>query len=429
MNTSPWAPRPHPDAPRGASSAPPAWTPPPPPPESRAATPPWAGDDGGRQDPNAGWSSHEAVWPRTDPGRPPAGSPPSPPGAAHPPSRPRGWGRVLGLAAVAILAAGSFVAGQALQDDTATTATAASTVAATTPTLPGAVTGDEPVAAVAAILSPSVVQIEIGGGLGSGVVYDAEKGLILTAAHVVSGASDVTLRLADGRSEAGTVVGADAASDIAVIQTDADDLTAATLALDEPVEVGQLAVAIGSPFGLDQTVTSGVISAVGRTVATPGGVVPMLQTDAPINPGNSGGALADRQGRVIGINDSIASKSGGNVGVGFAVPIDTAKAVADQLVAGEPVETGYLGVSVGQVTDGSAEGAQVVQVQPGSPAAEGGLETGDVITGIDGDAVSAPADVVAAIRTRKPGTEITLDIDRQGRSAQATVTLAEAPTR
>jgi S1-C subfamily serine protease len=270
------------------------------------------------------------------------------------------------------------------------------------------------------------VQLETQTGLGSGFVYDADGGLIMTAAHVVEGADTVTVRLADGRAVDGDVVGADAGSDIAVVRVEADGLTAAVLATGDP-EVGQLAVAIGSPFGLDQTVTSGVVSAVGRSVQTPGGAVPMIQTDAPINPGNSGGALADRTGRVIGVNDSIASESGGNVGVGFAVPIETARAVADRLVQGLPITNGYLGVSAADAS-GQQSGAQVVQVESGSPGSEAGIEAGDVITSLDGDAIASSADLVAAVRSREPGTEVTVDIDRQGDDVEVTLTLGEAPT-
>jgi len=332
------------------------------------------------------------------------------------------------LGALAVGGTGVAI-GQALGDQPERTAVTATPVAEeTTPTVPGAAGAEEPVAAVAATLGPAVVQIETGQGLGSGFVYDAGAGLVMTAAHVVDGASQVTVRLADGRSVDGTVVGADDGSDVAVVQVEADGLTAAALALDGPVEVGQLAVAIGSPFGLDQTVTSGVVSAVGRTVETPGGAIPMIQTDAPINPGNSGGALADRQGRVIGVNDSIASESGGNVGVGFAVPIATAKEVADALVAGEPITNGYLGVGAADPTDGRT-GALVQQVEGDGPAAAAGVEVGDLVTRLDDTPVESAADLVAGVRSRAPGTEVTLGIDRRGQASEVTVALGEAPVR
>lgn len=367
-------------------------------------------------------------WGRPDPGAPPP-VPPSPaPGAGPPGRRPGRAPKVAAVALVSALALGGaagagFAAGNQIGDDGV--ATVDTSAAGSTPLVPAAA-GDEPVAAVAAALGPAVVQLETGSGLGSGFVYDADEGLVMTAAHVVDGARTVTVRLADGRTVEGTVVGADDGSDIAVVRVPADGLTEAPLATEDP-QVGQLAVAIGSPFGLDQTVTSGVVSAVGRSVQTPGGAVPMIQTDAPINPGNSGGALADREGRVIGVNDSIASESGGNVGVGFAVPIATAKAVADRLVQGLPITNGYLGVSATDARDGTS-GAQVVQVEPGSPGADAGIEAGDVITSVDGTPIDGSADLVAAVRSREPGTEVTVALDRQGTASEVTVTLGEAPT-
>jgi putative serine protease PepD len=298
-------------------------------------------------------------------------------------------------------------------------------ITATTAVAPLEGDAAEPVAAVAASLSPAVVQIETSDGLGSGFVYD-DEGHIMTAAHVLGDASDVEVRLADGTSLDAKVVGTDPATDVAVIEVDPDEeeLVIAPLALNVDVQVGQLAVAIGSPFGLDQTVTSGIISAIGRTVETPGGAIPMIQTDAPINPGNSGGALADRRGRIIGINDSIATEGGGNVGVGFAIPIDTAKAVADQIVSGDQVESGFLGVSTTEVRSGDG-GAAVVNVSEGSPAAEAGFEKGDVITAIDGDRVSTVNDLVATIRSHAPGEEVTLTFERDGEEQEVTVTLSK----
>jgi putative serine protease PepD len=341
---------------------------------------------------------------------------------ARPPKAARTGLLVAGLALVAALALGGtgVAIGREIADDRSPSAGSAQVA----PTVVGSET-DEPVAAVAAALSPAVVQIETGSGLGSGFVYDAEQGYAMTAAHVVEGSQQVTVRLADGRAVDGTVLGADAASDIAVVQVDADDLTAAALATGEPVEVGQLAVAIGSPFGLDQTVTSGIVSAVGRTVETPNGAGSMIQTDASINPGNSGGALADRQGRVIGVNVSIASQGGGNDGVGFAVPIDTAVSVAERLVAGEPITNGYLGIGVADPTDGTS-GALVQQIEPGGPAEDAGLQQGDVVTSIDGDAVASASDLVAAVRSRQPGTEVTVTVDRQGQEVTLQATLGES---
>jgi S1-C subfamily serine protease len=273
------------------------------------------------------------------------------------------------------------------------------------------------------------VQLETGSGLGSGVIFDHE-GHVLTAAHVVGNANSVKVRLADGTVLDGDVVGADPATDVAVVQIQGQDAVAdlpvATLATGVKLEVGQVAVAIGSPFGLDQTVTAGVVSAVNRAVPTDGGsALGMIQTDAPINPGNSGGALADRHGRVIGINDAIRSESGGNVGVGFAIPIDTAADVAKQLIAGEPLQTAFLGVTTTDQTGGTRAGALIAGVESGSPADDAGLQQGDLVVAVDGSPIEGSTDLVAAVRSSHPGDKVTLTIVRDGQERQLDVTLGQ----
>ena len=284
-------------------------------------------------------------------------------------------------------------------------------LAAETPAPPPA---DEPVAFVAAVLRPTIVQIDTRSGLGSGFIYD-ESGLIMTAAHVVTGSTDVVVTFADGSKVDGVVVGQDPVSDVAVVSVDVDGpLPVAELALDVDLVPGQLAVAIGSPFGLEQTITAGIVSNVSRAVVGSDGTVrDLVQTDASINPGNSGGALADREGRVIGINDLIFTNSGGNDGVGFAIPITYAKQIADQLVAGNDIETPRLGVSGTDPVLGTA-GALITRVEPGSPAANAGLETGDLITAIDGDAVQSFVDLAAAVRALVPGDDVELTVLRDG---------------
>ncbi len=198
----------------------------------------------------------------------------------------------------------------------------------TTP--PSGTSGSEPLADTAARILPSVVQIETGGGLGSGFVADT-KGDILTANHVVEGASQVTVKLQDGSSVAGTVVATDPSIDVAVVRIDRTDIAPLTLADSDQVRVGQVAIAVGSPFGLDETVTSGIVSALNRTLDTgTSQQTGLIQTDTPINPGNSGGPLTDKDGNVIGINDAIASTSGQSSGVGFAIPINQAKTLLQQ---------------------------------------------------------------------------------------------------
>jgi putative serine protease PepD len=278
----------------------------------------------------------------------------------------------------------------------------------------------EPVAAVAKALLPAVVQIETPTGLGSGVVYDSD-GFILTAAHVVDGASEIVVRLADGDRVAGEVLGADPATDVAVVRASRAGLVTATLGVGAPVRVGQLAVAIGSPFGLEQTVTSGIVSAVDRAIVTQGSAVTsMIQTDAPINPGNSGGALADRQGRVIGINDAIRSDSGVNAGVGFAIPIDTAVSVAESLVRGLTPRIGFLGVSGTEPTSGRA-GALITQVSRDGPADDAGLRQGDLVTTFDGEPVASMVDLAAKVRQTEPGTLVELSVTRNGDRMQIQV--------
>jgi putative serine protease PepD len=354
---------------------------------------------------------------------------PTPPPATRPVITRKGRGAkvVAGTLAVAGLLGAGFVTRGLVDTDAptsvvaaATTTTPAVAVADPTPLVDG--DNEEPVAAVAEALGPSVVKIQTQDGLGSGVVYD-ESGLILTNAHVVAGSNRIQVVFSDGTTAEGEVLGADEANDIAVVQVAASgDLTVARLAT-EPARVGQLAVAVGSPFGLEQTVTSGVVSAVDRPVqGATNDVVGMLQTDAPINPGNSGGALANRQGEVIGINSMIFSESGENNGIGFAIPIDRAKEIADALVDGGTVARGYLGVSSTTPTGGEA-GAEIAQVEPGSPAAKAGLEVGDVIVAVDGAAIKAQGDLAVTVGTHEPGDQVSIEVLRGGSSVTVEVTL------
>jgi putative serine protease PepD len=298
-------------------------------------------------------------------------------------------------------------------------------VPVSSPAAPGQ-TGQEPAAAVARNLGPSVVQLETDSGLGSGVIYD-KNGYILTAAHVTEGSQSLTVRLFDGTALRGRVVGSDQGNDIAVVKVDRTDLRPAKLALGVDLQVGQMAVAIGSPFGLEQTVTVGVVSAKQRSLRTQdGGGLEVIQTDAPINPGNSGGALADGLGRVIGINDSIRSESGGNEGVGFAIPIDTAANSAARIVKGEPIRSGYLGVSLDTPSLGRA-GALVNTVQQGSPAEQSGLEVGDLIVQFGGKSIQSSDDLAAQIRSVSPGQRIPVKVVRGGKEQAVTVTVGQRP--
>ena len=303
----------------------------------------------------------------------------------------------------------------------------------TDPQYPAPVVSEEPVVAVAEALSPSVVLVEVnslvGFGLGSGIVWDAQNGYIVTNQHVVEGTDEVFITLSDGTRLAGEVIGGSAGHDVAVVRVDAEaaDLVAATFAPVSSVRVGQLAVAIGSPLGLAGTVTAGIVSAVRIQIqggSDPTSPVPieMIQTDAAINSGNSGGALADWQGRVIGMNTLIQTITGGSIGLGFAVPSDTVELIATRIVNGESLELGYLGIR-SEAAEGEDLGVLVAEVLPGSPAEEAGLLAGDVIVSLDSEPMHDIAELSAAIKLRRPGETVELTIRRGGDLLVATAVL------
>ncbi len=361
-------------------------------------------------------------------------APPTPPPRAPEPKSTRTTGRASGtgwlvvaavIVAMALLGAG-YLVGQAERNDqdssSGALAATSTSVGPTTPRVPAA--GEQPVVAVASALSPAVVQIQTPSGLGSGIVYDA-RGLIVTNAHVVGTATSVQVTRANGQTLSGKVVGADPSSDVAVVRVDpgSSRLTAAKLASAEPA-VGSVAVAIGSPFGLSGTVTSGVVSAVDRPLENEADVaVNMIQTDAAINPGNSGGALADINGEVIGVNAEILSQSGDNNGIGFAIPIRTAMAVAAKITAGHSLAKPVVGVAVRNDPSGAA-GAYVVTVTPGGPGAKAGLRTGDLIVSIDGTAAATSGDFVNEVMAYSPGQRATLRVERGHTTLTIEVTLA-----
>ncbi len=338
-----------------------------------------------------------------------------PPPAPPPPARRR---RVAVPLAILLLVIG-FIAGRTVSPALPPSVTGAAPEPAAPPRLVDPPSGsDEPVAAVAAVVGPAVVQLEAADGLGSGVIYDP-SGLILTAAHVVEGSPTVGVRLADGTLHRGTVVGFHSGTDIAVVQVEAvSDLPRAVLAIGSDPLPGQLAVALGSPFGFARTVTAGIVSAVNRPVRG----VPMVQTDAAINPGNSGGPLLDRRGRVVGINDLIFSEGGGNDGVGFAVSIEVAKVVADQIVAGGPVRLARLGVGTAASMAGEP-GAVVDTVFEGSAADTAGIVPGDRIVAVDGRGVTSGADLRARILSHVPGASVDLVVVRDDVMLVLAVTL------
>jgi S1-C subfamily serine protease len=406
------------------------------------------------QPPPSGWGEgHQG------PGSP-AGSvrPPDTTGTVDAPERERrrlGLGAVLAAALVGALVATGVTLGL-VELTGADAPTADPETAAPTVEVDGEF--NEVVPAVAQAVTPSVVSITVEGvggqdlpfggpgpqreGLGSGVIY-REDGYILTNHHVINGAETVRVRLSSGEVFDAEVVGSDPLNDLAVLTIDEEGLPPIEIRPeDEPLVVGETVVAIGSPFGLDGSVTSGIISALNRDLTIPdeqegvGLTIPsIVQTDAAINPGNSGGALVDARGRLVGINTAILTGTGANQGVGFAVPADQAISAADQLIEVGFVRHPLLGVTGEDITPELAEefgldanqGAVVVEVQPDTGAAEAGVEPGDIIIEVDGETLSTMSELVALVREREPGDELTLSIVRGGEPVEIDVTLGERP--
>jgi serine protease Do len=266
-------------------------------------------------------------------------------------------------------------------------------------------------------------------GMGSGFIVEAD-GVILTNAHVVEGADEVRVRLTDRREFKGKVLGTDKATDIAVVKIDAKGLPAVKLGDPSKVRVGEWVVAIGSPFGFENTVTAGIVSATSRSLPD-GTYVPFIQTDAAVNPGNSGGPLFNLQGEVIGINSQIYSRSGGFQGLAFAIPVDVANDVKTQLVKHGKVERGRIGVAIQEVTQSLAQsfgldrGALVASVEDGSPAAKAGIKPGDVLLGVNGKTVERSAELPPLVASVKPGSKATFEVWRDGRSQSLQVTVGE----
>lgn len=259
--------------------------------------------------------------------------------------------------------------------------------------------------------------------LGSGVIVDAAKGYILTNHHVIEGADEITATLRDQRQFTADVVGSDPEVDLALVRIQAKDLVALPVADSDEVRVGDFVVAIGSPFGLGQTVTYGIVSALGRSGLGIEGYEDFIQTDASINPGNSGGPLVNMNGELVGVNTAIVGPSGGNIGIGFAIPGNMASAIMEHLSEHGEVRRGQLGLVVQDLTPGLAQafnlrqrgGAVVAQVTPGSAAEKAGLRGGDVIVSIDGRAVTGSSDLRNAIGLLRVGTRINLGILRKGK--------------
>lgn len=269
-------------------------------------------------------------------------------------------------------------------------------------------------------------------GQGSGFIVSAD-GVILTNAHVVRDAKEVTVKLTDRREFRAKVLGADTKTDVAVLKIEAKNLPVATLGKTSELKVGEWVLAIGSPFGFENTVTAGVVSAKGRSLPDDS-AVPFIQTDVAINPGNSGGPLFNTRGEVVGINSQIYTRSGGYQGVSFAIPIDVANRIKNQIVATGKVEHARLGVAVQEVNQAFAdsfkldkpEGALVSMVEKSSPADKAGLQSGDVIRQVNGQAIVSSGDLPAVIGLASPGDTIKLSVWRQGSSKELTATLTNA---
>jgi putative serine protease PepD len=323
----------------------------------------------------------------------------------------------------------------ALKSDDSTTVVRQVTVSDSQPTANGALSVNE----IYQRARKGVVEITVtqgsngldapsGQAQGSGWVYDS-AGHIITNEHVVENANSVSVMFWNGKKADARVVGTDPSTDLAVLAVDAPSSLLFPLSVGDSgaLQVGDSVVAIGSPFGLEETVTAGIVSALHREMTSPNNfaIDDSIQTDAAINHGNSGGPLLNAQGKVVGVNSQIASDSGGSDGVGFAIPSDTVRSIARQLITNGKAQHAFLGVVL---DDGSENGAHVAQVRGGSPAADAGLRAGDVITQVNGEKVDSSDELRAAINAHKPGDKVSLTYTRNGQSHTAEVTLASRPS-
>ncbi len=373
----------------------------------------WTGD----------WRAHRDDQP---PPVPPLRELPKPPPEPEPPRSRRGLALLgAGIATVLLLAA-AFAAGGLLGDDKPATKPRAQAPSARTP-----------IGSIYARASPAVVSVRTRGATGTGFLFDRD-GTLVTNAHVVGRSRQVAVRFGpNGHSISASVLGVDPSSDLAVLKiavSDTPNVDPLTLADSSRVKIGDTAVAIGNPFGLDRTATAGIVSGLGRHIRAPNGVEidQVIQTDAPINPGNSGGPLLDVRARVIGVNSQIATAGqtgNGNVGIGFAVPANTVRQVVPRLKQGQTIDRPYLGVTTGRASPTQPDGAIVRTVKPGGPGARGGLQTGDVIVGINGRRVDDPTDVSAGIQGQAPGDVVTVQVQRDGQPVTLDVELGKRPRR
>ena len=369
----------------------------------------WTGD----------WRAHRDDQP---PQRPPLRELPPPPPAPEPPRSRRGLVLAGIGTAVLVLLIVAFAAGALLQDDKPAPKPRAHAPAP-----------KSPIGAIYAKASPAVVSVRTRGATGTGWLYDRD-GTLVTNAHVVGRSREVAVRFGSNtRSIFATVLGTDPSTDLAVLKiavSDTPNVDPLPLADSSHVKVGDTAVAIGNPFGLDRTATAGIISGLGRHIRAPNGrtIDQVIQTDAPINPGNSGGPLLDAKARVIGVNSQIetAGRTGnGNVGIGFAVPSNTVQQVVPRLKQGQTIDRPYLGVVTAPAPGGRPAGAVVRSVRSGGPAARAGVQTGDIIVGVNGRRVTGPADVSAGIQGQAPGDIVTIQVQRDGQPVTLDIELGK----
>lgn len=380
-------------------------------------------------DPLTPWPPPPSAWPSDDDSI----ANPYPAGGAAGAPEQGGKGRVAGLIAAGTLTAllagatGGFVGYQiASQNDAGVIA------APTTGDTQASPPAEGSIAAIAAAVTPAVVNITSTStgqsGTGSGFIISSD-GYIVTNNHVIDGSNKITVKFADGSTAGADLVGSDAGYDLAVLKVSRTGLPVVALGSSDAVLVGDTAIAVGSPLGLSGTVTSGIISALNRPVTAGGqsdaSFINAIQTDAAINPGNSGGPLLNADGEVIGVNSAIASLGGslggtsGSIGLGFAIPIDTAKRIVDEIIADGSAQTPIIGVQI----EDAADGPQVVEVNPGGPAEAAGIQPGDVITEVDGRPVDDSTELIVAIRDNAVGDTITLTVERNGTEQEVEVTL------
>ncbi|MCC7081345.1 MAG: trypsin-like peptidase domain-containing protein [Burkholderiales bacterium] len=275
--------------------------------------------------------------------------------------------------------------------------------------------------------------VQKASSLGSGVIVSA-NGYILTANHVVEGADEIELVLMDGRRVAARIVGVDPETDLAVLKTEQKGLPAITFAHPDKARVGDVVLAIGNPFGVGQTVTSGIVSALGRSQIGINTYENFIQTDAAINPGNSGGALVDGNGHLIGINTAIFSRGGGNLGIGFAIPVSVARSVMDSIIATGTVTRGWMGIELENVAQTaepagrvSLRGVLVASVMPAGPAAQAGIRPGDLLTAIEGKPVTDTTSLLNTVAALKPGSHAALTLLRERSKIEVRVTVGRRP--